>query len=224
MSIRFPNAFSCTGRSVLFDETDPVDFRALAGPGVPAELIERLVARRFVVTTSQVESTTSEQHSIRFAETIVKVPVHWGGEDFLFPVVTFVDNEHSLIRGYLLGFHKVFAAPEAGTDGLVLQVGDLALDLRAEPSPADWASPDIPPEHGYPFLLWTDYSLAPGVSSHGYRRLTAESYARHSVSAMRPAHPEQRIAGRQVTARMMYEIRDSFVLTGSVPAQVEAHA
>lgn len=223
MSIVLPNSFSCMARSAFFDEAEPIDFRSLVPPGLPNEVSDQLVARRFLVTTSHVQSTVSAYHSIHFTETLVKIPVQMAGEDFLFPVVTYVDNEYSLIRGYLLGFNKVYASPTSDSGGLALVMPGLDLDLR-EKAGSRSENPDIPHEQQYPMLLWTEYSLGEHVSSHGFQRLTMENYVRHGLFGFDAARSTQQLVDREVEVSQLYGLHDRFVVTGTVPVAGREHA
>jgi hypothetical protein len=214
MSINLPNGFSCVARTAVFEERDPVDFRHWASTGLPDELVDQLQVRRFLVTTSTVESTVSGDCSITFTETILKIPVNVMGQDYLFPVATFVDHEYSLIRGYLLGFNKIFVSRMPGDDLLTLTIPGYDLDFRGR-EVADLADVQLPKEHDHPFLLWTDYSVGVGAQSHGYATLVVEDYSRSSLRALVVARERQTVASRVLTPQRMYEIRDTFVITGS---------
>ena len=211
MSVVLPNTFSTVSRTVLFDEPTAVDFRSLAAPGLPAELMTQLRAKRFIISTCQVRSEVSGHHSIDFLETLVKIPVEYRGRNYLHPVVTYVDHEYSLIRGYLLGFHKKFSRRLDRTDPMILAVPELNLDLRSAPEAADREEPPLPPEQQYPFLLWTDYSVG-ATRSHGFTTLQSEGYRRTGMRHPRLVRTEQWVAGRQVTARQVYEIEDTYTL------------
>ncbi|MGW7377993.1 acetoacetate decarboxylase family protein [Streptomyces sp. NPDC054794] len=219
MSVVLPNTFSTVSRTVLFDEPTAVDFRSLAAPGLPEELLDQLRAKRFIISTCQVHSEVSGHHSIEFLETLVKIPVQYRGRNYLHPVVTYVDHEYSLIRGYILGFHKKFSRRPDRTDPMVLAVPELNLDLRGAPEASERKEPlPLPPEQQYPFLLWTDYSVG-AVRSHGFTTLQSEGYRRIGIRHPRLLRTEQWVAGRQVTARQLYEIEDTYTLVDMHPAE-----
>ncbi|MFI1935915.1 hypothetical protein ACH44C_01775 [Streptomyces purpureus] len=213
MTLRLPNSFSCTSRTAVLESEDPIDFRPLAQPGLPERIAARLVTRRFLVTRSHVRSTVSGDHTIDFSETLVKIPVRVGERSHLFPVVTYVDHEYSLIRGYLLGFHKLLAPPAGDGDRWTTRMPGFDVDLRAE-GDLPGGEADLPPEQSHPFLLWTDYAVGE-AHSHGLRTLTVERYERQRVGFLRPARPEKQTAANG-TARVasLYEIVDRFDLTG----------
>ncbi|MCX5256830.1 acetoacetate decarboxylase family protein [Streptomyces canus] len=217
MSVILPNSFSCIARTAVFDGGEQVDFRSMAQPGLPVELADQLQTCRFLVTTSKVKSTVSPHHSIEFTETLLKVPVQVRGKDYLFPVVTFVDHEYSLIRGYLLGFNKRFAAPNPECENLVLHTEGVDVDLRAEPSRGASAEA-TPPEQEYPILLWTDYAVGTTVRSSGFATLDIEAYERQYLhTKMRISRTVHTVGHSKVTACQLYEIRDTFVITGTLP-------
>ncbi|MFE7041055.1 hypothetical protein ACFU9X_16880 [Streptomyces atratus] len=202
----------------MFDEQEDIDFRAMAQPGVPTELLDQLRVRRFLVSLSRVSSEVSEQHSIDFTEVLVKIPIRWRDRAFLFPVVGYVDHEYSLIRGYLLGFQKLFTPRSPGAEPFALSRPDRGLDVdlrdtrgvRPEEEP-------LPSEQELELLLWRDYDVGPTVRSHGLGTLTVEDYVRSDVRTLTPARGSQTVAGREVSVRRLFEVRDSFVVTGTVP-------
>lgn len=214
MSVVLPNSFTCAARTAVFDSSEPVDFRHLAQPGLPAEVRDQLQVNRFLVTTSRVSSTVSEHHSMDFVETLLKIPVTVRGTEYLFPVVTYVDHEYSLIRGYLLGFHKLLRGRPAGADPMTLSLPGLDIDLRAKDEPVEEEA--LPLEQEFPMLLWTDYSVG-RVYSRGFSTLAIEEYERKSVVALDVIREKQTIAGRELTVGQLYEIQDSFVIPRTNP-------
>ncbi|WP_405018342.1 hypothetical protein OHV05_16390 [Kitasatospora sp. NBC_00070] len=213
MSINLPNSFVVSATTAVFDEPEAVDFRSFAQHGLPVALVEQLQARRFLVTTARVTSQVSGEQSIDFVETLFKVPVRLNGRDFLFPVVTYVDHPYSLIRGYLLGFNKLFA-PRTADPGILTAPG-LEVDLRSRTDELTVAEL-LPPEQELPMLLWTDYSVG-DARSHGLATLDVDAYERQGVRSLEARTTSQLIGGRNVTVRRLYEIRDTFVIRGTIP-------
>ncbi|MFF5933302.1 hypothetical protein [Streptomyces sp. NPDC012508] len=214
MSVILPNSFACTARTAVLSAPRPIDLRPLAQRGLPGEITEQLGSvSRFLVTTSRVHSSVSSEHFIDFAETLVKIPVRLDSQDFLFPVVTYVDHEYSLIRGYLLGFHKLFAAGAHGEALPTVTVGGLDLDLR-DLGPAAGDENDLPPEQSLPFLLWTDYAVAE-AKSHGWRTLVVDEYVRTDLTFLHHAREEQMVGGARAAVLSLYEVTDQFVIPGT---------
>jgi hypothetical protein len=214
MSLVLPNSFTCASRTALLESASPIDFRPFAQHGVPDHVTQQLTAvSRFLVTVSRVRSSVSSDRSIDFTETLVKIPVRLGQQDHLFPVVTYVDHEYSLIRGFLLGFHKLFAAGAHDTALPVVTLPGLDLDLRDD-GPRAGDESDLPSEQSLPFLLWTDYSVA-DARSHGWRTLDVEQYERTRLAFLHCARPEQTVAGEKATVRALYETADRFVIPGT---------
>ncbi|MER6047743.1 acetoacetate decarboxylase family protein (plasmid) [Streptomyces sp. BHT-5-2] len=218
MSLVLPNTFACTSRTAVLEGATPIDFRPFAQHGLPEELTRQLVTQRFLVTASCARSSVSEGRYIDFTETLVKIPVHLGAQNYLFPVITYVDHEYSLIRGFLLGFHKVFAAHPEGARSHTVSLPGLDIDLR-EDEVLGGGEAEVPAEQAYPFLLWTDYSVG-GARSHGFRTLVVEQYQRESSRFLRCARRDQTVANRKATVAGLYEIEDRFVVTGTDPLDV----
>ncbi|WP_326621706.1 acetoacetate decarboxylase family protein (plasmid) [Streptomyces anulatus] len=214
MPLALPNSFTCASRTALLESAAPIDFRPLAQHGVPDTVTHQLRAvSRFLVTVSRVRSSVCPDRSIDFTETLVKIPVRLGGQERLFPVVTYVDHEYSLIRGFLLGFHKLFAAGAHDSAQPVVTWPGLDLDLRDD-GPKAGDESDLPPEHHLPLLLWTDYSVA-DARSHGWRTLDIEQYERTRLALLHCARHEQTVAGEKATVRALYETADQFVIPGT---------
>ncbi|MFJ3220243.1 hypothetical protein ACIPLC_30525 [Kitasatospora sp. NPDC086801] len=218
MPINLPNRFTCLTRTAVFDEPETIDFREMAQPGVPGELLDQLRVRRFLVSLSRVSSEVSERHSIEFTEVLVKIPVRWRDRAFLFPVAGYVDHEHSLIRGYLLGFRKFFTPRSPDAEPFTLSRPDrgLDVDLRDTGEGRPQEEP-LPGEQELELLLWRDYDVGPTARSHGLGTLTVEDYVRGGVRELTAARGSQTVAGREVPVRRLFELRDGFVVTGTVP-------
>lgn len=59
-----------------------------------------------LITFSDVVSSINEKDNIVYHENIVKCKVEYEGKMYYYPIITFVDNAYSIIRGYYLGFEK----------------------------------------------------------------------------------------------------------------------
>lgn len=62
-----------------------------------------------LLTFSDCESTINEEDKIYYHEMIVKCKVNFKGKEYYYPIITFVDDAYSVIRGYYLGFEKCVA-------------------------------------------------------------------------------------------------------------------
>lgn len=218
MSLVLPNSFTCTSRTALLDTIAPTDFRPLAQHGLPHAVAGQLAhVSRLLVTRSRVRSSVCSDRYIDFTETLVKIPVRLHSQDYLFPVVTYVDHEYSLVRGYLLGFHKLFAVggPNEAFPAVTLPGFDLDLGDQGTAAGDD---NDLPDEQALPFLLWTDYSVAE-ARSHGWRTLVIDRYERTGLTFLHPLREKQVIRGAKATVRSLYEIADRFVVTGTQPLE-----
>lgn len=215
MAIRLPNAFASRSRTVLLDFERPVDLRPLAAAGVPQVLTSQLTTDRLLVTSAVARSTISDEESIEFSEILIKVPIAIGGGLHLFPVVTFVDHEDSLVRGYLLGFHKRLLRPLGpAADSLAFEGMDLCL---AGTLGGDLAPDALPPEQELPLLLWRDYSVPPGADAYGFAALQIEGYERHGCREVLGVRRRHTVAGVAAEVAMSYEINDGFVITRAEP-------
>ncbi|MBT8163008.1 MULTISPECIES: acetoacetate decarboxylase family protein [Arthrobacter] len=114
MTISFPNQFETHNRTAEIKFDTPIDFGLLAAPETRYEIASQLISDRAVLTVSSATSTVRPGTEIEYHEVIVKVPVRVGGRDYIYPVVTWVDHEYSLVRGYLLGFNKRFSTQMSG--------------------------------------------------------------------------------------------------------------
>lgn len=107
--IRFPNAFK--GENITLEVTlnEPVDARHLY-PDIHSldTVLSKELKRvsKFYLTFSNMLSSINEEQTISYRELIFKIPVFFRGESYHFPILSYVSDPYSFIRGYFLGFYK----------------------------------------------------------------------------------------------------------------------
>lgn len=107
--IRFPNVVQASNTTLACRFCDGVvDLSGLADGCASREILQQLTVARFFLTFSAVTSNFNGVDDVYYHEVLLKLPVQTRRGLRVFPVRTWVDNELSLVRGYLLGFNKYF--------------------------------------------------------------------------------------------------------------------
>lgn len=102
-----------------------------------------------LLTFSDVVSTINEGSEITYHEFIVKCKVQFEDKTYYYPIMTFVDDAYSIIRGYYLGFEKCIS-------GMFFEKDKISIDNRfvkfelALPSEDEMTDGDY---QTYPFIL-----------------------------------------------------------------------
>lgn len=107
--IRLPNKFEGANTTLEVELNEEVDVRKLYPDIKSLETgLSRQLKRvtRFSLTVSEMTSDINEEQTISYREIIIKIPVFFKGERYYFPILSYVSNPYSFIRGYFLGFHK----------------------------------------------------------------------------------------------------------------------
>lgn len=107
--ILFPNLFS--GKNITFEvlcTSDYWNFKPLLlDTYMDCRIINQVKRAKIIyVTFSRMKSNINEHDQISYHEVIFKVPVEINGEKYMYPVISYVDNEFSYIRGTFLGYYK----------------------------------------------------------------------------------------------------------------------
>lgn len=85
-----------------------------------------------LITFSDVVSSINEKDNIIYHENIIKCKINFMGKEYYFPIMTYVDHEYSLLRGYYLGFEKRFAQIILTDNRIDISNRDFDLDLCIE--------------------------------------------------------------------------------------------
>jgi hypothetical protein len=209
--IILPNKFSCVGRSLLLSLDETVDFEQLSADGMPAELREQLRSNVLVVTFTDAVSEVHPGTSISYREILFKLPVTVDGVPLLHPVVTYVDSEYSLIRGYFLGFHKRWISGGSQNvfeqDGSRLQIGGVRSGTKVDAAP-------LAEILRRPMVLHRNFSFDPSMTKNGWAVLDAEDLLEKATYELVADWPDQQILGVRATVVDAAEVHEEFVLRG----------
>lgn len=109
---------------------------------------------KMVLSLCKMKSTISKEDIIEHNEVIIKIPVIFMNENYYYPILCFVDNEFSLIRGAYLGFDKLFSEINITKKTITAKskYGSLKLNYR-----------NLKRENkldNYPFLLNREYRFS----------------------------------------------------------------
>jgi hypothetical protein len=184
-----------------------VDLRDHAAPGTPSDVLAQLRTDHIVVTYSDVSSSISPAASIEYREILVKIPVSFMGRDFVFPLLTWVSNEYSLIRGYLLGFQKRMIRNDAGP--MRLDEGNTVIDFSDGYASADTHATPQPP-FGLPFLVHTDFDVGSVASDHRLGELVVKNAHLLRLSRVDGIVDRQVVFGFELRVELAIETEDVF--------------
>jgi hypothetical protein len=110
--IRFPNKFKGINFTMMVEFETETDITKLYDDieELDTDILNQLrKIKNFSITFAKMNSSINKDKYIDYTEVIIKIPISILGENYIFPIATFVSNEYSLIRGYLMGFHKIFS-------------------------------------------------------------------------------------------------------------------
>lgn len=107
--IKFPNTFNGDNITVKAQLEKEADLSRLYDDieNLDEELLKQIIkVKNLFITFSNMDSTINEKDWIKYSEVIIKIPVIIDKKNYLFPIITFVTNKYSLIRGFYWGFNK----------------------------------------------------------------------------------------------------------------------
>ena len=107
--IRLPNDFSGSNLTYKIESKDDIDFSQIYEDRqtLPSEILSQICnVRSFFLTFSDMTSSINERKKINYQEIIFKIPLVFENKKFIFPVVSYVSDPYSFLRGSYLGFYK----------------------------------------------------------------------------------------------------------------------
>ncbi|AWZ39070.1 hypothetical protein [Ligilactobacillus murinus] len=113
--INFPNVFSGTNVTLEINFQNVAKDELLSINRVVNDLMRENIletnVEKLYVTFSSMISTINDKETINYHEVIVKVPVVINSKEYIFPIISFVDDECSFLRGTYLGYYKRLLNP-----------------------------------------------------------------------------------------------------------------
>lgn len=108
-----------------------------------------------LLTFSECESTINENDKIFYHEMIIKCKVNYKGKEYYYPIITFVDDAYSVIRGYYLGFEKCISSMNVEKEHIHIHNRYIELDFHI----AKKDELEIKDIVTYPFILIRDWKF-----------------------------------------------------------------
>lgn len=108
-----------------------------------------------LITISKVISSLNEIDDIHYTEFLFKYKIRMNNQFYYYPLKVFVDDEHSIIRGYYLGFNKEFSYFSFDENNIGIQNKHLNLNLEFKV-----LNKQIILEESYPFILSRNRSFS----------------------------------------------------------------
>lgn len=108
--INLPNKFWGINVTMELNTLDSKDWKKLISINktINTTIQEKLYSsnRKVYITFSSMKSTINSAECIEYHEVILKLPLVINGSEYVFPIISFVDNEMSFLRGTFLGYYK----------------------------------------------------------------------------------------------------------------------
>ncbi|MBC1474396.1 acetoacetate decarboxylase family protein [Listeria grandensis] len=159
--INLPNYFESKNIHLECESKQAIDFNNMVKMDVPKKIQMQICnTKYFYITISNMKSTVNLKESIKYKEIIVKIPVVYAGGRYLYPIVSFVDNIHSFLRGTLLGFYKEMEFHLDISGEIVCDTEYISFSLPLLNGSTPVAKPN---ELSSPFLLHRNISVPPNL-------------------------------------------------------------
>jgi len=176
-----------------------------------------------LISVAQVSTSFDQETRVDFSECLIKLKCSVNGTSFLYPAITWVDSEQSLVRGALLGFDKRFAAPDAWsrnsfTDTEMLHIDlDSCIPMEKEGAIASRYST----EYSLPFILFPQIITQNwGMMPSGPCTLDIGSYeatSQPNVFDPRLDTAKCNLLGHELQPVGIWEVNDNFILKRAKP-------
>lgn len=168
--IRLPNKFK--GNNIMLEvKLDKEVDASILYPDVKSldqELFRQLQSvESFYLTFSDMYSEINETNEIFYTEIIFKIPVCIGENFYIFPVVSYVSNPYSLIRGFYLGFHKELECNYVFDDVEIRFSREGVCEFNFEFKTQNCLlTTELPKECSYPLILFNNSNLVKNYSKY----------------------------------------------------------
>lgn len=159
--IRFPNTFQRKNITFIVKSNISIDMTTLYDDTkkLPKKILEKIKrVEEFFVTFAEMTSTINEEKKVEFKEVIVKIPISYNGKNYVFPIISYVTDEYSLIRGRIMGFNKKFSSNIQIQEGKInFSCDDFYLQYIF--SQDDFKSDESIKCSEAPFILFRNYNV-----------------------------------------------------------------
>lgn len=183
--IRLPNNFQGKNITAKLEFTQTSDISSLYNDlsEIPKEIRREIEnTKKFYITFSEMESTVNKKVTIKYNEIIVKIPVVYKGNNYIFPIVSYVSNTYSLIRGFYLGFNKdnQFELVKSNENISFIKTGVMDICIENACEKNEWLKEEQNTELSFPFLLFLNTNLIENrrksniLSTQNYEKSTSE--------------------------------------------------
>lgn len=168
-----------------------------------------------LLTFSNVISSINEKEKIEYHEFIVKCKVKFKGNTYYYPLMTFVDNAYSIIRGYYLGFEKEISNISVENDNISVEnkLINLKINTKLVENKEEYDS--------YPFILVRNYSFDEDTKVEEVVQLVSKDYLRNKEESFEISEGDTvellrniGVSADLVIKQKNYYVEDEFVLEG----------
>lgn len=141
--------------------------------GDSENIFTNLPTNELLFTFSSVKSTVNKNHKykINYNEFIIKSKVYYNNREYYYPIVTFVNDEYSLIRGYMLGFEKKLADIDIGDS--IIRVSSKYIKMQTHITNCNKCNKDF---KTYPFILYRNFNFGKDICKNDIVLLDIYNY------------------------------------------------
>lgn len=148
--VNLPNYVKSVNHNFLCQFSESIVFDNIINVALPEKFKESITGKEFMITIAKNYTKFNDKWESEYNEIIIKVLVEYKSEMYVYPVLTLVDDELSLIRGYLLGFEKYWLCNLALKPQNIFYSDDrLTIDFKIDSK----IDKSISPNYDYPFIL-----------------------------------------------------------------------
>jgi len=159
-------------------------------------------------------STINEKDQISYREIIFKIPIVFNNRKYVFPVVSYVSNQYSYLRGSYLGFYKKTLYEYSKTNDHINFSDENLIQLRI-PQKKNILEQGILTDSDLtsPFLLYRSSTIFDPneclceLITKNYECSYSESFRITPVSV-------GTLLGVEIIANQLYKSKDKFILEG----------
>lgn len=172
--IELPNSFK--GENFHFVlKADKIDLRDIFPSYYPKAFVQKFKSiSNLMISFSNMTSTLNSNESIDFNEIIMKVPIEINNTVYMVPIISFVNNEFSYLRGYLMGFYKKLNKINYFDENKIQfrnEILDVDINLKGEFENSECNL------LAFPFLLYRSFNIDNKISAKNFCVLnTSENY------------------------------------------------
>lgn len=211
--IRLPNNFNRESYMYSLETTDMCDLSKIypSYENLRPDLLEQIKnVTKLNCRFAKIISNINEDIEIKFNEVIIEIPVFIGMKKYCFPIISYVDDEYSLIRGQLLGFNKHMTSALIIDDALQSFSNDLlsfSFDIEGY---SFYDNIEL-----YPYILERNFTIDKQIKETATLKIT-DYKVKEQKKIILKRNSNVNIIGQKFNVLSGDKLRDTYTLNGVV--------